>query len=680
LVKPFPGLRANESYIEGKLLIDQKEYLFTGENKLTIDNIDHVLGLAVASDGSQVFFDKEGAGVEIDELGYWEGLIFSDEVGLVEVGLNKDAVVRIDLSGKLEGNFKSKNKEISFEGQSDWRPFELAEIKTDQNVKLMLGSKTKLDVQVIGLAGRKLDDVQIVYESNNTNVVVDEYGYLEIGAEGNYREAVTVRVGDSEKKVSIQAVSGITRVDLSPSLLVIPFAGDIEVSFVPAEVVFGIDSSNFVSATFVRGTQLDVQCGGFRKLPGGQFFLTSCNFPSDEYAGVWNLELKLQEGTYAFPSVLTVLKQENAINVSLVANVSNDGGDSSGDNILSEEPPGDQFRNIEYMVLIDWPSVLFGDGGISGNVDMNVIVNFSSEGVDIAGQAGSCDSIVVPSGLNLNFSDEEVRPENAEFDLGTVRHDGGIIAGCDFVAKADVTFDITLPSGEPLNNAVKGAAEVRTGMAARKMVSLEGDVVVQEGDLQIRRLDEDQNLYLLVAGDTVNVSGRDQGNVEGYELGEASTYEILIGVLREKVDKLIIERGFRYNSEDESVLETFTEDDIAKNPEGRILYNSDLGIMELFDRSGSDTLRVCAPTTLVIKGRDVIIKDNIKMAPDNDTTCVERGNFGLIVFDGDIYIDGAVNSVEGFYFTTGTIHTGLSHEKFSLKGVAFAHDYVLQRF
>lgn len=695
IVRPFPWLKAYEYSITGNINIAGKNYFFSKDNPLIIDNVRVIKGFAVAEDGTKVYFDNQGgAEVKADQIGYLEGIIYSPENGILEIGLLKNRLAKIDSAGNLSGDFLlDDGKQVVLAGKTSWRSYELNKISLPDKIDLGINASSRLDPVILGLGGRDLYDVQTRWLSNDNNVSVDEYGYVTARKPGLYQDVIILQVGEEKKAVSLQATQGIDKIAVKPSVVVAPSgAQTFDLTFDPAskgEEIRGLGSSVTVTGEFVNSSGKKVTCGSYDK----EFKqLKGCIFAVAEDAGLWNLEFTIdegggQKGKYVFPGVLTVVKKDSAISMSLLANVYNDltAGNVNPDNIIAQE---DDYKFIEYKLVVNWPSYIVKDSKVNGSLTMS----FKGSGVDVAG-ANMCQidfsktpAPVIPGqSMTYTFSNHVVQAENETFTFSPrVTMNAVIPQGCDFVASLPGVADglnITFPDGATMNG-VKGNAEVRTAVEGRKRVSVTGDVIVEEGDLQIKRLDEDQNLYLLVASEGVSASGGqgEGGSVSDYQLSQDSTYNKMISTLRDKVNKLVIERGTTVDLNDVNELEKFLLIDKQKNPEGRILVANNASGEVILNNNIPGDLMICAPTTLVVYGRNVKVQDNIRMQSDNDSTCVERGNFGLIVFDGDIIFDGSVDEVEGFYFTTGTIHTGLSHEKFALKGVAFAHDYVLERY
>ena len=702
IVRPFPWLMAREAKMEGKIMLNNQEYNFTGENYLKIDDLRSISGKAVAWDGNKIYFDKEGAEVKVDELGYLYGRVFSDIYGLIDIGPSQDRVLNIGKNGDLSGSFIYQDMDFSWEGNSSWHPYELAELKVPSKVDLTVGSQKKIDVSVLALGGKKLSDVQLVWEANNSALTVDEYGYVSADREGYFPEALTVQAGQEVKAITLQADIRIDKIILKPSVVTVSTDTDLELVFTPDNVVnqiiekisSGQLNSNNIKVSLVRGGEDRVDCS--TSLRDRKMF-ARCIFAKETDAGSWNLEFSIEDNKFVYPAALSVIKKDNAVNMTINATLVGSDCANNTDQTLNIEEGG--CKTIDYKVIFDWPSGMWGS-----NVNGVVKVNFAGEGVNISGQS-VCSIEGIPDATSpttisqsFSFSDISGADDKSIKELNGSLTDNNYVevkaanlqGGCDFVAKATVEFNVE-NSQQGLNlQGLKADSEVRIPVGGRKRLTIKGDILVEEGDLQVKRLEEDQNLYLLVASDKVNATS-EQGGVSGYELDEDTRYSQIVAKIKDKVDKLVTERGLSLNSNNPDDLEVFTLDDKQKSPEGRILYNdwSSTGDFILENTGGSE-LNICAPTTLVVYGRDVYIKDNIIMSnvADNVTSgyCVAGGNFGLIVFDGDIYFagdensSGPVNTVEGFYFTTGTIHTGVSHEKFVLRGVAFAHDYVLARY
>ncbi len=715
IVRPFPWLKAYEYNIVGQLEIDGKAYAFDQNNPLIIDNVRSIQGVAVATDGSKVYFDSQGgAEVKADQLGYLEGMLFSSDKGIIEFGLQKNRLAKIDMAGDLSGDFLlDDGTKVVLAGKTSWRPYELNKVSLPEEVKLGVNSSTRLDPVILGLGGRNLYDVQTRWVSNDKNVQVDEYGYVTVSEPGDYQDAVVLQVGEEKRAVTLAVTQGIDKILVKPSVVLAPAeAQDFDLSIEPASMRDQLRTASGVTieGKFINSANKEVSCSSFDK---NSMQLKGCIFAVAEDAGSWNLEFTVdeggQQGKYVFPGVLTVIKKDNALNISMLANVYNNAtttaeADINPDNIikLEAEDDGSWYRYLRYKAIVTWPSFLLPTSDGQARIESGILnVTFFGKGVGV-GLLGvdKCNVTEgLPAAFSMPVSNIQISGESTTFDIPLTGNEAfemkaNLVQGCDLVADLTGNFNIVLSDGTRMDG-IKGDAEVRTAIAGRKRVSITGDVIVEEGDLQIKRLEEDQNLYLLVASEEVKASGGqgENGSVSDYQLNGDSTYTKMISTLRDKVDKLIIERGTPIDiANNTAPLQQFLLGDKQKNPEGRIFVNNNAtGTIYLKNRDGN-SLNICAPTTLVVYGRDVVIEDDIVMNNANDSTCVERGNFGLIVFDGDIHIRGdeadsegnnagdPVNAVEGFYFTTGTMYTGASHQKFALNGVAFAHDYVLERY
>lgn len=712
IVRPFPWLKANEYNIIGSLKVAGKDFVFSDDNPLVIDNVRLIKGYALANDGSKIYFDGQGgAEMEIDQIGFLHGRLYSSDLGIIDIGLNNNRIAKIDLAGNLSADFLLDNgKNILLSGKTSWRPYELNKVSVPEKLDLGVNSTVRIDPVVLGLAGRDLYDVQTKWSSSDENISVDEYGYVTAKKPGVYEGAVIFQVGETKKAITLAATQGIDKISIKPSVVLAPSgAQNFDLTFDPVikgEEIRGA-SGITITGTFVNSANKRVTCGSYDKNFNQ---LKDCIFAQAEDAGVWNLEFVIdeggQQGKYVFPSVLTVVKKDSALNMSLLANVYNGKtttaeADINPENIIKLEPEsagGPWYKYLRYKAVINWPGYLLPKDAQKGKIDSGVLnISFKGQGVSVSG-ADSCNvSDGIPSSFSVAVVSQDIAADSLMIDIpelvsDAVEMNALLVQGCDFVATLDATFNVTLPDGTVMSG-IKGGAEVRTAVAGRKRVSITGDVLVEQGDLQIKRLDEDQNLYLLVASEDVKASGGQGtvGSVSDYQLGEDSTYNKMINTLRDKVNKLVIERGVQPAFDPSStgsvgVLQSFTLEQKQKNPEGRILVANAAGGEVRINNFDVGGLQICAPTTLVVYGRDVVIEDDIIMNTGGNSTCVERGNFGLIVFDGNISFagdngpNGAVEKVEGFYFTTGTISTGASHKKFSLQGVAFAHDYILERF
>lgn len=677
LVRPFPWLEAQELKLEGEIIVDGASYSFLGDDALVIDNIRQIKGVASNSTGGKIFFNAQGAEVKVDQLGYLYGDMVLDGYGLIELGTDYDREVLIDQMGNMSGKFKVDGMSIEFVGETKWRPYELAEIQVASTMKVDVGSKSMIDPTILGLGGRGLYDVQIVYKSNNDNVTVDEYGYVEVSREGTFRNAVIVSVGDEKKAITLQAVERVTDVTVSPNVVVKDTDPILTISVDPASQVEGV-----IGVALVKGSDDRVLCSLIDKDTGAGTVSANCNLAGNAVGG-WNVVLQMGSfEEYVFLSKLNILDDENPLNLTLVTDVYELNNEGTGyvDKDSMTVKSGDQ---IKYYVLVDLPSFL-EDTDINGGEFF----------VDFVGRGPSPSRCVLYSGdvtpgvLRGTFAPDA----DGRLDLGDVVYTGNMPQGCDLVANLslnNVQFDNGLTG-------IGGTAEASNGIKSAKQVLLRGDVLVQEGNLEVEQLHDSANMFTLVAGDDVDTNITGEGNVSDYGLSTDAQFEQVLSQIQDNIQKLVIERA--QSNQDlidiEEELKTFYSSEKAKNPEGRIIYNGSAGIGPVILGSGlavDENIEVCGPVTLVVEGRDVEITRDIVKANVDGFNCVDEGNFGLIVIDGDIKFAGGdidhlpsepgpVENVMGYYFTTGTMYTGESHAKFTLSGVSIAHDYVLQRY
>lgn len=682
-VRPFIWLYATSEELTGEISVNGKKYTFEGDQALTINNIRKIEGFAIGPDGSKIFFDEEGANVEVDELGYLMGSAYGDEFGLIEFDYAKDKIVKIDEEGKFGGVVSAENGVLmQFSGYTDWRPFVVSEIKTVNEVVANVDSKTKLDAEILGLGGRKLEDIQLKYVSNNENVVVDEDGYIQVNEKGLYKDAVTVMAGDKEKAVTLQALVNIKLASVAPNIVTKGQSHSIKFAIDPKEAVkVDYDPNPIVGVKLTRGVSDTVNCGNVtdRNVADGTM-TASCDF-SNSGSGTWDVVLLMQEGEFVYLAQMNVVDPDKALNVSLVARLFQDGSPCNSTTI--SEDPNLGCNRVEYDLILDRPSYLKDKTLTTGNY----VFEWKGQGPSNVCSQATIKKIVNDQEVTLPMIDVIHSAENKTgYDFANrdkiegmfviEKYKGNLPQGCDLV----VTVKLTNLDYEGLK--LNGEAQSRVNVKQAKQVFIKGDVLVQEGDLIIQRAHETTGLYTMTASGNVDVTGADAGSSGGYNINQEMAYDKLVTQIKENIRKLIIERSLT-NIPDLSTfveyqLNKYTSGDKEKSPEGRILYNADpIGDLIL---DNDPVINVCAPTTLVVEGRDVVIKKNIIMNPGVGDTCVEKGNFGLIVLDGNIYFDGEVENVEGFYFTTGTIYTGESSKGFKLTGVAVAHDYVLQRF
>lgn len=692
-IKPIPWLVASEAQISGSVKVGEKEFVL---EQVIVNNARKIQGFAMATDGGKIFFSDQEADTSLDQLGYLKGRMFGEEIGWIDFGVNKKTVLRIDDSGILSGTVVSSlGKDVVFNAKTSWRPFTLAEIQTPKVVQANVGSKTKIDYKILGLGGRDLQDVQLKWSSSNPNVKIDEDGYVEVDTAGDFDDVIVLSVGDQQKAITLEAQTHINTLTLIPDLAV---AGDgtnsKKVSFkVTANPVTSLFPGDSVVALVREDANKDHKNRTDCIVKDTQTI--ECDL-KDVSAGSWNLAMQLhraQPEEYVFASVLYVVSSSSGFNFTMLSTV-----DSDDQHTVHTGNP------VNYSAIVDWPGYL-SDKKEKYYVS-NYVVNSSLEGVGIVDN--SCNGKIDTDGRDTWHQTPRILEKDFDlsvFDLTTnqinlnflpIIYSSTLPVGCDLLAKVKLTLTFTSREPEAGNFTfdITGSSEVRNPIDARKQLSVEGDILVEQGDLQIQRMNKDKpNFYLLTAKD--EVTGTDTNSqLSNYEIatGQNATYDEVIKSIKEKINKLVIERGEYFNLNNTSELGQFTKNEIRTKPEGRILYNQDdVGPVKLGD------IEVCGPTTLVVQGRDVEVNGNITMkknqfnpdvdsGSDTDPLCDANGSFGLIVLDGNIKFAGdqpplpAVTDVNGFYFTTGTIFTGISHKKFTLSGVAVAHDYALQRY
>ncbi|MFA4930411.1 MAG: hypothetical protein WC570_00915 [Patescibacteria group bacterium] len=666
LVRPFPWLLAQEVKLEGQVTVNDQNYDFTGERALVIDNIRHIRGFAQSESGGKIFFDTSGAEVKVDQLGYWYGNLMTEEYGLIELGLELNRKVQIGETGQLNGSFVIDDNKFSWQGQTSWQPYELAEIQVAETMKVDVGSKSMIDPKILGLGGRDLYDAQVVFESKNDQVTVDEYGYVEVKKEGTYKNVVVVTVGGEQKAITLQATERVTDVTVTPKVVVRDTNPSLTIEVEPASLVGEVKAVALVKGVdeLIACLPKPINISVINTATGT--IEVNCNL-AGEGTGSWNLVLQMESGEeYVFTDKLNILDSENPLNLTMITKVEKPNSEGTG-YVDSEGMTVLTGYRVSYKVLVDLPSFL-EESEINGG-EYTVIFNGRGPSTRCA-----TDKKTDPILLKGNF----VPNADNEVDLGSVVYTGTMPQGCDLVAKlslSDVKFDNGLAG-------IGGTAEASNAIKSAKQVLLRGDVLVQEGDLKVEALHESSNMFTLVAGDNVDVSvgATGEGNVSDYDVSGDAQFDQVLSQIEENIRKLVIERAVPSSGaldDIENELKIFTAEQKSKNPEGRIIYNND-PVGPLLLGEGGDTW-VCGPVTLVIEGRDVVVQNNIVKAP-MQYPCSEEGNFGLIVIGGDIKFSGDVTQVEGYYFTTGTLYTGESHNKFTLRGVSIAHDYVLQRY
>lgn len=679
LVRPMNWLEAGQYKLTGVLTIDETEYSFLGENALVINNLRQIIGQATAIDRI-VYFDKNGADVTVDQLGFLNGNLATDDGKIISL---KNKGVKI-ADKKLTGSFASDMGLINFQGQTDWKPYDLAEIQLANNQKIEVNKKTKLEANILALGGKKLYDVDSSWVSQSDNVLVDEYGYVTVTKPGDYKNVILLSVAGREEAISLQAVETIKlRVDLvkppvEPNLVTQSGTKSIIVYIQPVDRV-----GDVTGFQFVRGND-KINCSGFTAGTGGSIKASSCVLDG-KGAGDWNLELNTKDGDYVFLSELRVVNPDDALNIKMRTDILKENPVGSGTyincvstgNTESATTLYDVCNRVKYTFGVEEPSYLNEKQITSGKIKMT----FKIDGKAPCKAKASSFSLV---GAYYNDTTKTLTKDlvitNGKIldqDL-TLNFTSTFYQGCDLVA------DVVLENLDYGGLALNANSSVRVGIGYPKQVELAGDVVVEGGNIDIESTSQDAKSYSMVAQDSIKLLPNNQNQLTGYQISDKINFAEIISKLKENINKLIIERG-RLDIQATNIgseISKFTLDDKAKFPEGRIIYDGN-GVGDyILEYKGGNPLEVCGPVTLVVEGRDVIVKDDIVMA--NVTSgvggCAQKGNFGLIVLDGDIYFDGDVERVDGYYFTTGTMYTGESNKQFVLTGVAVANNFVLQRF
>lgn len=730
IVQPFPWLRAGEREISGQIDAGEEVYYFSGESALVVSDLREVQGAAIAVD-DVIYFDEEGAEVFIDQLGYWYGRAYSKKLGWIEFGVSQDKVVKL-VSGQLDGVVAAENETIlKFSGKSNWDEFDLAEIQVSDQLVMAVNSKRLIDPKILGYGQRNLYDVQIKWSTRDSSISVDQYGYVTATKRGVFENAVVMQVGDEEKAITLQVIP-TNQIDKYEPRVVTTDRGSVDI-----EVTFEADVDEVTGFRLVKGAGESKACSLIGATENVTEINANCNF-TDEDTGFWNIAIDFDGIEQVYTDSINVLGTQNTLNVTATSAVTFE--DAYG--FEQDSPDRSVFTDneIAYDLTITFPSFIVGNGyrvapgADSADLDINVKgVGRTDVCLPEADDPPEwCDGLGVYTADNRNFCGPDVAytelpgtvdlddpfnrgeiddalsdtPGRVTFeDALRLTYDDNRPQGCDFIAELTVTID--------LDNGVKlqGTAPVSNPIRKQKQVYLESDVFVETGGIEIRQINPDQSLYTLTAGDEIKIgtdgdqltNGQDElrGVLQDYETSEDALFDLVIASIRGRVKELVAERGasavdipsFSSLATTGSKISVFTSTDRSLMPEGRIWYYNEnvSGNVRIGDTS-DDPILVCAPTTLIVEGRDVEIMNNVHHAPysgddgsllvteDTFSQCVSNGKFGLIVLDGDIYIDGDVTELEGFYFTTGTLYTGTSGNRFRMSGVAIAHDFVLQRY
>ncbi|HPN67168.1 MAG TPA: hypothetical protein PLZ62_00750 [bacterium] len=685
------GTEAAQESISGKILVGKEEYGFEGKNQLTIDNSRIVSGQADSNTAEHIYFDSEGAAVYVDQLGYWYGQAFSSKYGMIEFSVAKNKIVKIDSEGNLSGNVTSESGEIfSFSGTTKWRPEAISEVKLTDQLQVNTDEKKRLDAVVVGTNGRDLYDVQLQWSSNQDNVKVDEYGYLLATTADDYADAVKLKVGDNEKAITLSVKQSIVLSDsvsppVNPNLVEIGAKKDITIYLEPKDVVADSADPKIDLFKFKRGS-VEITCGSIISRNNADGSLkANCDF-TGKGAGDWNLELAMSNGeTYEYLSAIRLIDPKNALNVSGGVEIFDADNNvcEAGENGGATTVNPDKCNKITYNLTIDKPSYLVDKKIESGAYVVSLrgqcpcnqsestclkAQEFTSDDYSSGSLTGSLPAACV-SDLNASNGKSVV------CKIFTIdKYKGGLPQGCDIVANIALN-DLKFGGGLTVSDEV----DVRVGVGYPKQVKLQGDVAVEGGDIDIESTNDEAKSYSMLAEGTIKLESNIKNQIKGYQINDQLNFEEVLTRLKNNISKLIVERGQLEvpSTMIVKMLMTFGSDDLSKYPEG-VLYYDGNQIGDYILSNGSD-INVCGPKTLVVEGRDVIIKNNIHLQAQNQI-CKKNGNFGLIVLDGDIKFDGDVQDAYGFYFTTGTIYTGESNKSFTLTGVAVANDFVLQRY
>lgn len=706
-VRPFPWLNAREARIEGEMTINGKTFEFEGAKSLLVDNSRTVRGVATALDGAVVFFDALGAGVTLDEIGCLKGSVALADQSMLELSKPGQCDFVVGDDGRLQGEiYLEDTRKITINATTDWKPYELSEIQVDQTLKVEKGETQQIDAKVMALGGRELSDATVIYKSNNENVKVDEYGYVEVSGVGEYKNAVTLQAGGRERAVTILAVQEkVGLKSLSPEVVL---ANDQPYNFI---ATFNNELGNFEieSIRFFKGVGTgddEVNCTGDKN--NIDTVAINCFFAKNK-VGTWNLEIVTKDrGTFAFASKLVALNPEASLSLAMTSKVvmpgdfTDAGAQSQPGNYCGFDPNNitdpmkeciskDQTVFKEDRIYL-YPSLMWPSFFAKGNTYEIGSVSYPKIEAVIDGEnkdkcSGNLDldksnilgSISVGQ-YNANLED----PTKSLFSIGYVKYNSDFPSGCVLVLRVEAEIVMKkIGSSDTLK--LIGETQTRSNIRTRKHVLLEGDVMVQTGDISVKKINPAKSMYSLSASENIDISQDadtriTDGNQKNFGINELyetddgtdAYFSNVVDKMREKVSKLLVERGQEISYSDlNSKLTSFSTSDFSLSPEGWILslknYPSDVTI---------NTTNICGPKTLVVQGHDVYIKGNIA----NVSSCAEKGNFGLIVLDGSIYVDPAVTDISGFYFTTGTFYTGESHLKFTLKGAAVAHNFVLQRY
>jgi hypothetical protein len=611
---------------------------------------------------------------------------------LIEFSVAKNKIVQIDKDGKLSGSVANDTgKTFSFTGTTAWRPEEIGEVKIEDKLQLNTDEKRRLDAVVMSKSGHDLYDVQLQWSSGQENVQVDEYGYVMASNAGNFDDALKLKVGDEEKAITLQVVQNIKLSDaitspVTPNLVQTGVTKEITIFLEPEEAVLESASPKINSIKFKRGSD-EIACGNnisSRNSADGTIKAT-CDF-SNKGAGDWNLELVMGEGGhYEYLSVLRVINPENALNVSSKVDIFDQDNKpcAAGADGSSTTVNPDKCNKIVYNVVIDKPSYLVGKDISSGKYAVELRGQCPCVQTDQTcqnAQSFTADDYL-STGISGDLSSTCLKDLNDSTGKSVVckvftidKYKGGLPQGCDIVAKIKLE-NLSFEGGLVISDDV----DVRVGVGFPKQVKLEGDVAVEGGNIDIESTDENAKSYSMVAEGSIKLQTDAKNQITGYQINDELNFKEIVTRLKNNIGKLIIERG-KLEIQSSGIvheLTTFDEADMQKYPEG-ILYYDGNEIGDYVISLGSD-IGVCGPKTLIVEGRDVVIKNNIVLQSDNNI-CKKNGNFGLIVLDGNIKFDGDVKDASGFYFTTGTIYTGESREPFTLKGVAVANNFVLQRY
>ncbi len=672
VVRPVSWLEASQYNLTGFLELGSERYEFNGENALVINNLRQIEGNAISSGNKSVSFNTDGAEVKLDQLGYLQGNLVLEDGSIISLD-NKGVKI---VEGFLDGDFASQFGLVKLSGETKWRPYQISEIKVNDQIKLEVNKKTRIDAEVLALGGKKLTDVGTQWISNDSRLVVDENGYVTALESGDFSNGIVLKIADREEAISLQATETIKlstakNPPVVPNLVEQNSTKKITVYIEPVDRIADVNGFRFI-----RGNS-EVICSGFTKGGDGSISASGCNF-AGVGAGDWNLELTTTDGEYVFLSELRVVNSENALNV--VVNTKLFNSDTQTECAVSQQQTTlyDNCDQVRYTVSIDEPSYLIDRNVSSGDIRMV----FKIDGKAPC-QAKKNDFSLV--GAKYDDTTKEFKSALTITDGKIVNPEINLVFISTFYQGCDLAADIYLENMNFDGLVLYASSKARVGIGYPKQVELSGDVVVEQGNIDIESTSDDAKSFSLVAQDSIKLVNDQQNQLVGYEISSKANFADIVARLKENLNKLIIERGvLNINSTDiGDNLKKFTNDSRAKYPEGRIIYDgNEVGDYILQDRGGTDVLNVCGPVTLVVEGRDVYINDDIKMSEVSAGVggCAQKGNFGLIVLDGNIYVDPAVTDINGYYFTTGTFYTGANDQQFVLTGVAVANNFVLQRY